>query len=313
MPDSAFLLAAGFGSRLRPLTLHRPKPLLPVCGIPLLDHAAAHLASHGIEKLVVNAHHLWQQIAAWAEVNQAGLQVELPDILGTGGGLRAALPRLTGRVVVFNGDILCDVDLTALLTACPQDGAAMAIRPVPELGGINPVVAGADGVVERIGSITAAAGAAPVRMTGPGTHFTGIHAMSRAAIEAVPEEGFSCVVRTAYRDLVPQGRIQAIEHTGSWVDAGTPVSYLEANLDALAGRLALPVDPWQHGSRGNEGSWVGEGAVVSGSTARSIIGAGARVPAGACLEDCVVWDGVVVPEGTHQRTIFYGDGLALTV
>ncbi|MFT5685879.1 MAG: NDP-sugar pyrophosphorylase family protein, partial [Myxococcota bacterium] len=114
---SAFLLAAGFGSRLRPLTLHRPKPLLPVCGIPLLDHARAHLLSHGITHLLVNAHHLWQQIAAWTETHDAELQVELPDILGTGGGLRAALPRLSDRVVVFNGDILCDVDLTALLAA----------------------------------------------------------------------------------------------------------------------------------------------------------------------------------------------------
>ena len=66
-PNSAFVLAAGFGSRLRPLTHHRPKPLLPICGITLLDHARAHLGAHGIDHILVNAHHLWQQIAAWTE------------------------------------------------------------------------------------------------------------------------------------------------------------------------------------------------------------------------------------------------------
>jgi mannose-1-phosphate guanylyltransferase len=310
---SAFLLAAGFGTRLRPLTLHRPKPLLPVCGITLLDHAAAHLTAHGITDILVNAHHLWPQIAAWSEGRGAGLQVELPEILGTGGGLRAALPRLSERVVVFNGDILCDVDLTALLAACPPDGASMAIRAVAELGGVNPVVTDAHGVVQRIGTITAAADAPPAVMSGPGTHFTGIHAMSRAAIEAIPEEGFSCVVRTAYRDLVPARRITAITHAGTWVDAGTPESYLDANLDALAGRIALPVDPWQHGKRGEDGSWIGPGAQVLGSVSGCIVGAGAVIPAGARLVDCVVWDGVVVSGGLHSRSIFYADGQGLSV
>ena len=310
--NSAFVLAAGFGSRLRPLTNHRPKPLLPICGITLLDHARAHLGAHGIDHILVNAHHLWQQIAAWTEDNRAGLQVELPDILGTGGGLRAALPRLAETVVVFNGDILCDVDLTALRAACPQDGAAMALRAIPELGGINPVVTDASGVVERIGTIAAAPGAAPAVMSGPGTHFTGIHAMSRAAIEAVPVDGFSCVVRTAYRDLVPQGRIRAIVHTGDWVDAGTPERYLNANLAALTGRLHLPIDPWQHGTAGSGGSWVGADAKVLGSIEGSIIGAGATVPADAQLTHCVVWDGAVVPSGAHRRAIVYADGQVLS-
>ena len=83
---TAFLLAAGFGTRLRPLTLVRPKPLLPVCGIPMLDYALAHVRKHGHEHVIVNAHYLWQQVAAWADLNDVTLQVELPIVLGTGGG-----------------------------------------------------------------------------------------------------------------------------------------------------------------------------------------------------------------------------------
>ena len=76
-----FILAAGLGSRLRPLTNHRPKPLLPVCGVPMLDQALALARQHGHEHVLVNAHHLWEQVAAWCETRGASLQVELPEIL----------------------------------------------------------------------------------------------------------------------------------------------------------------------------------------------------------------------------------------
>ena len=114
---TAFLLAAGFGTRLRPLTLARPKPLLPVCGIPMLDFALAHVRDHGHTKVMVNAHYLWEQVAVWAERHGVTLQVELPIVLGTGGGLRAALDQLGDSVVIVNADILSDVDLTALVAA----------------------------------------------------------------------------------------------------------------------------------------------------------------------------------------------------
>ena len=120
---TAFLLAAGFGTRLRPLTLLRPKPLLPVCGIPMLDYALAHVRNHGHEKILVNAHYLWEQVAVWADRNGVTLQVELPIVLGTGGGLRAALDDLAESVVIVNADILSDVDLTALEQSMPRGGA----------------------------------------------------------------------------------------------------------------------------------------------------------------------------------------------
>ena len=107
---TAFLLAAGFGTRLRPLTLVRPKPLLPVCGIPMLDYALAHVRKHGHDQVIVNAHYLWQQVAAWADRDGVTLQVELPIVLGTGGGLRAASETLAERVVIVNADILSDVN-----------------------------------------------------------------------------------------------------------------------------------------------------------------------------------------------------------
>ena len=97
MGYSVFLLAAGFGTRLRPLTLHRPKPLLPLLGFPMVQYAVTWLREHGHERIIVNAHHLWEHVAEWSEKEGLGLQVELPDILGTGGGLRAAREQLESR------------------------------------------------------------------------------------------------------------------------------------------------------------------------------------------------------------------------
>lgn len=304
---TAFLLAAGFGTRLRPLTLARPKPLLPVCGVPMLDYALAHVRAHGHTDVLVNAHYLWEQVAVWAETNGVALQVELPTILGTGGGLRAALSEQGANVVIVNADILSDVDLTALVAAVPDEGAAMALRPSPEAADIGPVEANDAGHVVRITSVV------PSDQGRSGTHFTGVHAMSRAAVEAIPDEGESCVVRTAYRHLVPERRVGHTVHTGAWVDVGTPEAYLAANLAVLDGQVNTPIDPWTVGSRADDGSWIGEGAEVHGRIHHSIIGHGARVPSGASLRDCVVWDGVVVPPGEHTRCVIYDDGRVLSL
>ena len=307
--NTAFILAAGFGTRLRPLTLHRPKPLLPLMGRPMIDYALKLLRDHGHKKIIVNSHHLWQQIAEWAVANEVELQVELPEILGTGGGLRAALPKLAQRVVVWNGDIIADIDLAQLVDNCPLDGASMALRHTVKLGGITRVTPNDKGVVERIGTLTFKEDAAPMPDADDGCHFTGIHAISSEAISLVPDtNGLSCIVRTAYCDLVPRGKVGAMIHPGQWVDAGTPADYLEANLQALRGELVLSIDPWIHAQNGFKGSWVSKAAKVQGEIRESVIGANARVPDGATLEECVVWDNATVPPGKHSRSIFHDGG-----
>ena len=239
---TAFLLAAGFGTRLRPLTEHRPKPLMPMCGVPMLDYTRALLRSHGHERILVNAHHLWEQVAAWCERHNMGLQVKLPDILGTGGGLKAASDRLAERFVIVNADILCDIHLSELVDAVPADGAAMALRAAPDWEQIGPVLADETGIVRRITSLVPGKGQ-------PGTHFTGVHAMHRGALERIPD-GFQCVVRTAYIELVPEGLVRATKHPGTWVDVGTPEAYLRANLRSV-GRAgagsARPLGFWRPG------------------------------------------------------------------
>jgi mannose-1-phosphate guanylyltransferase len=304
---TAFLLAAGFGTRLRPLTEARPKPLLPVCGIPMLDYALAHVRSHGHSKVMVNAHYLWQDVAVWAEANDVTLQVELPIVLGTGGGLRSALPNLGKSVVIVNADILSDVDLTALVNAIPENGASMALRHDADAKNIGPVEANDAGTVVRITQVV------PSDEGVSGTHFTGVHAMSNAAIARIPDDGEQCVIRTSYKEMVPKHLVGSVLHSGAWVDVGKPGAYLEANMAVLDGRVPTPIDPWTRGSKGDGGSWVGPNARIDGKIDHSVIGADAVVPVDASLKNCVVWDGVTVPAGAHENVIVYDGGSLLQI
>jgi len=324
----AFVLAAGFGTRLQPLTNLRPKPLVPVCGVPMLSYALALCARHGLESVVVNAHHLAAQLRPWAGEHE-GVEVfiseEQPDILGTGGGLRLVRDRLAERVAVVNGDTLCDVDLTALLAAVPAGGGAMALRVHPQDAAERYGIVAYD-QADRVTDLKGMARAIPVGAEHRDAHFTGIHALDRAMLDHVPQ-GFACIVRTAYINEVPERRVAAVPHHGTWLDVGDPAAYLDTNLAVLGGAVALPLDPWARAGGGTRSGsvataqggrlhgpvWVGPGAVIRGEVMQSAVGAGAVVPAGARLDACVVWDGVEVPPGTWYRHVFTGgDPVAVT-
>jgi NDP-sugar pyrophosphorylase family protein len=213
MSATAFVLAAGLGTRLRPLTLSTPKPLLPVGGRPMLDHVLDLLRRYGHDEVVVNAHWLADQVVAWAE-GKAGVRVvvESPRILGTGGGLKNAASFLSDRFVVVNGDILSDVDLGTLWAV--EAPAVMALRAQSEP--VHTGVALRDSVVTGISNV--------VGEGDPGLHFTGVHVLDREVLAYVPD-GEQCVVRTVYRRLIPTGVVRGIVHTGRWTDIGTLAEY----------------------------------------------------------------------------------------
>jgi len=213
MPATAFVLAAGLGTRLRPLTLETPKPLLPVGGRPMLDHVLDLLRRHGHDEVVVNAFWLADRIVEWA-ADKPGVRVvvEAPAVLGTGGGLKNAAPLLADRFVVVNGDILSDIDLGAL--AAVDAPAVMALRP--QSAAVHTGVGLHDGVVTGIAGVV---GEADARL-----HFTGVHALDKAVLAHVPD-GEQCIVRTAYRALIPTGRVRAVVHAGRWTDIGTLAEY----------------------------------------------------------------------------------------
>ena len=319
---TAFVLAAGFGTRLRPLTELRPKPLVPVCGVPLIDYSLALCAKHGLTDVIVNAHWLAEQVEALAGERE-GVRVtvvtETPEILGTGGGLRAVRDQLDERFVVLNGDVLHEVDLAALRAAVPEGGGALALRHDPVQAPVYGIVAmdATDTVVELRHYASGPAQGAVARTT----HFTGIHAVHQGALDRVPD-GFACIVRTAYTELVPQRGVRGVRYVGPWLDTGDPRTYLDTNLAVLRGAIRPTLDPWsraaharradgtEHGASGAElvgPAWVGREARVEGAVlSDTVVGAGASIPSGARLRRCVVWDGVEVPPGDHSDTLFAG-------
>lgn len=313
---TVFLLAAGFGTRLRPLTNHRPKPLLPLLGRPMLDYALAHLCAHGHSSFLVNAHHLWEHVAMWASENtndrqNIEIQVELPEILGTGGGLKMAQSKMAERFLVWNGDIFSDIHPHDLLQACPENGASMALCHSDNLGSTTQLLFEtneAHSTVTRIGSVCKTDDAGEFLDPQKGWHFSGIHALHRSTLDMVPE-GFQCIVRTAYTQLVPAKQVHAHLHRGVWVDIGTPLEYWKANMDALDGKYQLSIDVWSQATDQHKGSWVSKAASVQGKIEHCVVGKNAVVPVDASLHNCVVWDGVTVPSGEYKNCVFFDGGV----
>ncbi len=325
MSATAFLLAAGHGTRLRPLTLHRPKPLVPVCGVPMLDHALALARRHGHAEVIVNAHWLAPQIHAWA-ADKAGVRVaDEGALLGTAGGLRAVRDQLGGRVAVINADVLTDVDLTALGAGVPSGGACLALRPHPEDAARYGVVAAdAAGVVTTLSTV---ARIAPVGAEARDTHYTGVCALDPALLDEVPE-GEACLVRQVFAPALPARRVRGLRHAGSWLDVGDPAAYLTANLAVLTTGLSVGADVVARAAfarmpRGDTGDappagvvaqgavWLGAGVHADGAVVvrDSVVGHGATLAAGTSLTRCVVWDGAAVPPGDHVDSVFHDGGV----
>jgi mannose-1-phosphate guanylyltransferase len=272
----AMLLAAGFGTRLRPYTLFRPKPLFPILNVPLLHILLEKLTDAGCNRVVVNGHHLADQIqAALAGRENVFFQYE-PEILGTGGSLRRALENLEDDpLLVMNGDLYHEIDLHALYahhlnSPCP---VTMAMHDFARFNSVH--VRGA--------RVTQFSG--ENREENDLLAFTGIHVVDRSVIEMIPGQGFFHII-DLYKELAAQGQVGVFRTDGSmWRDIGTPEDYLDLHRELLTGRQ----DNW----------CISEQTDVAGD-ARLLdwgaVGAGAKIGAGARLCRCVVWDHAVVAD-----------------
>lgn len=289
----AMVLAAGLGTRLRPLTERIAKPALPLLGTTLLGNVLEQLSRAGVEEVVVNAHHLPETVASVAreQAERLGLLLHLsfeaPDVLGTGGALVAARPLLEDApaFLLINGDVLTDLDLRQALAAHQAGGseATMVLRPMPAGADYGPVEVNEAGQVVRI----AGHGREPV--PGEATRtllFAGVHVLGPSIFEVLPREGACCINRQGHAALIRRGgTVGAFVHEGgSWSDVGTPERYLEANLDLLDRRYDLPASIFGEAVERSPGVWVHPTARVEpGATLEApvFIGSGATVHAAA--------------------------------
>ncbi len=226
----ALILAAGRGTRLRPVTDRLPKPLFPVAGRPLLDHHIDRLADAGCEAVAVNTHHLHDRISAHVASRRYPIPVHLvhePRILGTGGAIRNAADLMGHEpFLVVNADILTDIDIKAAYDAHRRHGDPVTLVLVDHPA-VNTVGVTADGMVT--GFRGQGTGAVRFRT------FTGISVLDPEVIQYIPEGRYSESISAFGALMNAGGRIRAYEPSGvRWRDLGTPDRYRAAVLDEMA-------------------------------------------------------------------------------
>ena len=282
----AIILAAGLGTRMRPLTLDRAKPVLPVLDRPLLHWTLEILAGHGVKDVMINLHYLPRSVrAAVGNGRRFGVNVSYSferQILGTGGGPRK-VRRWIGdeTLLILNGDVVFDFDLTALRRRHEraQAPATLALIPNPDPRHYSPVITGADGRVKSIAGM-------PRPARGVVSMFTGVHILEPALLDRLPP-GVSDTVRQLYIPLIAEGRPPlGVRVRGPWYDLGSPSLYLASQQSLLASRF--------RGIR--RGSVIHPEARVHprARVVRSVVGKGSVIAEGAEVRGSVLWDRVNV-------------------
>jgi len=289
------ILAAGLGTRLLPYTLKRPKPLFPILNTPLLHLTISRIRQAGGAEIVVNAHHLRHEIKRALQEEANIVLQEEEKILGTGGGLRLALPHFsTEPVLVVNGDIYHSIDyreaylfhleakadVTLVLHDYPRFND-VAVDDMLHISGFN----SSDDRNRNQDRILA---------------FTGIHIINPEVLHVIPQETTYCII-DCYRKILHQGgSIKAyFAKDHFWTDMGTPKDYLQLHADLLEQKIPVYEEL---GEAAAGAPFVGVQDAFIGKNVKLLdwvcTGKGARIENGATLQRTVVWDGAIVPAGS---------------
>lgn len=300
-PDKAFVLAAGFGTRMLPLTRDLPKPMLPLWGVPMLEHTLRLLERWGVRDALVNLHHQPGEILEWVRQRRGRLRIALsfePDILGTGGALRRAewfigrSPPAGSRVEPFwliNADVACDLNPEPLLRAfhSPRTLASVWLHESR----------GPRTVESRAGRITNFNSPQP-GADGTST-FCGLHLVSPRILDFLPRSGFAGIIEAYERAMQHGARIAGVTVPRSyWADIGSPEAYLEAHREILAAHHAR-----KPGSRLFTASALRRGRGCYGFVAAS---PDAVIERGAHLRDSVLLPGAVIRRTAEVRNAIVG-------
>ena len=304
--NKAFVLGAGLGERLRPLTDQLPKPLIPVFHRPLITHAFDHLIAAGVGEFVVNSFHLPQEYErAFPDSTWRGCPVrvrqEVPIRLETAGGIANVRDLLDGDepFFVYNGDILTDLPLAPLMREHTESGnlVTLALRsngPALHIG-FDPLSGKLTDIRNKLGT------------GNEGSHlFTGIYLVNPAFFEYLTPGKKESVI-PIFLKLIEEGRRigGVVLDDGHWWDLGNRTSYLEAHR-AIAQMSTFPAyGPASHSLVSGQ-ALVAAGAQLTGV---NIIGPGAMVETGAHVEDSILWPGATVASGAILKNCVVRSGV----
>jgi NDP-sugar pyrophosphorylase family protein len=306
------ILAAGFGTRFRPVTYTLPKPMVPLCNRPLIAYAVESMLSAGVDELIINLHHLPRPIEEYLRqefADRCRFRFSLEaEILGTGGGIRKVRPFLEGSedFLVANADTVQIPPFRALVAARRRvDALAALTLRHPPAGDRFTRVYFDQGRIDGIGE-----------GKGQALMFSGSHVISSRIFRYLPERDFSGLTEDVYIPLLRDRRetIAAVVDDGIWFDIGTPLRYFTASLEVAAlmisGRFPLPP-----GSRvdGPASTIVAEGTTLGGASLVNccVIGSGTTVRSGASLDRTIVWNDAVIPSGAILRDSVVAHGVNL--
>jgi len=306
----ALILTGGFGTRLRPLTHTRPKHLLPIANRPHVEHVFDLLVRQGVSDVVLLTSYLAKAFEPAIERGgQMGLHVEVTheeEPLGTAGAIKNA-QSLVGEeaLLVFNGDILTDVDLSKVVEWHRRRAAEATIllTPVEDPSAFGVVPTEPDGRV--LGFIEKPpAGTAPTNLIN-----AGVYVFEPSILDRIPADEVWSAEHQLFPQLVEEGAaLYALGGDAYWMDIGTPQKFLEANLDALAGRFVTEAvgEPGVGAVVAGEGVEIHPDAVVTDAC----LGAGTRIFE-ARVERSVLLPGAVVGEGAVVRGAVLGEGVVV--
>ena len=319
----AILLVGGLGTRLRPLTLTTPKQMLPVLHRPMIEHVVAGLARHGVDRVVLAlGYHHDAFLHAYPDGRCAGVELSYvveSEPLDTAGAIRFAytesgMEASGGTFLVANGDVITELDIGGMLQLHRSAGAEATIHvmDVDEPSRYGVVVVDSGG---RVGAFLEKPSQPP-----PGCGINaGTYLMEPSVVGRIDSGRRVSVEREIFPAMAAAGTLWALKHNTYWVDAGTPQTYLQAQLDLIDGRRGpaadgvspeAAVDPGAVVDRSvvMAGAVVGAGSAVRGSSVHS----GAVIEAGATVLDSVVGSGATVGQGARVADgTLIGEGFAV--
>jgi mannose-1-phosphate guanylyltransferase len=288
----AIVLVGGEGTRLRPLTSDVPKPAVTLVDRPFLAYAIEWLAAHGVSEVVLACGFLPDVLReTLGEGEWAGVTITYvaePEPLGTAGAIRFAADalgdRLEDRFLALNGDVLADLDLSALVRAheARDARATIGLHPVEDSSAYGLVRCDEGGRVleflEKTGE------------TVPGEINAGAYVLDRSIFDLIPPVQAVSIEREVFPRLVGEG-LYGLLLDGYWMDIGTPDRYLQASWDILEGRVETRVEPTSSGMLVADGATIAADAQVG---PRAVVAAGCEIAAGAEVGESVLLDGCTV-------------------
>ena len=320
-PLKAMILAAGFGTRLLPLTQTVPKPMVPVMNRPLLEHTVELLRSFNILDIAVNVHHLPEQVIGhFGDGSQFGVNLHFSreeKILGTAGGIKAVQGFLaSGTFLVINSDIIVNIDLDRVLEFHREKRSCLTlvVREDDSPKKYDPIEIQEDGrIVHFVGASSMNIPDHTRRVM-----FTGIQIMEPEIFSRIPAGKFCGTTEDIFPEMIQEGLpVFGYLHDDYWIDMGNRAQYLKVHKDALDGKTRLKTGPLKkpEGSSIVPPVFAGEDCLIDPHAKvgpYAVLGIGCRVKNNAVVENSVLGDGVTVGSDCVVRRSILGKGVTVS-